>query len=390
MPIDHANLRPETRQMPVKSACHAKTAGNRPITDANRLGLDYTAEAGCFGYTGPIIDFHTHISSPRAAEVFLDVADAYGIDRCWTMTGLANVRPIIDSLPAERRGRIQFICVPDFSKRDNPETYTSGWLSDIEAFYALGSRIIKFWAAPRGRDFAPGKDNALLLDSPIRLQGMKLAYDLGYRIFMTHVGDPDTWFATDYADASKYGTKLDQYKPLERLLDQYGDVTWIGAHMGGWPEDLDWLHKFLQRHPNYVIDTSATKWQVRELSKHPQRFREFVAANPGRVLFGSDIVASTSNADPDPKHASTPADDPGHGFDLYASRFWALRTLLETDYVGPSPIVDPDLNKVDPTVDPKASPILRGAALPGNHLAMIYHQAAHNLLIGAGVSEPIE
>ena len=80
------------------------------------------------------------------------------------------------------------------------------------------------------------------LGSPIRRQGMQLAYDLGYRVFMTHVADPDTWFQTAYADSKKYGTKLEQYKPLEELLDQYHDVTWIGAHMGGNPEDLDWLH----------------------------------------------------------------------------------------------------------------------------------------------------
>ena len=102
----------------ITPTCHAATTGSRPLTDANRLGLDFAAEAGCFGYDGPIIDIHTHISSPRAAEVFLDVADAYGIERCWTMTAIDNARQVRDSLTGDRRGRIQFICVPDFMKRD--------------------------------------------------------------------------------------------------------------------------------------------------------------------------------------------------------------------------------------------------------------------------------
>lgn len=363
--------------MPATPACHASTTRTRPATDANRLGLDYPAEAGCFPYDGPIIDIHTHISSPESASVYLDVADAYGVERCWTMTGLDTVRPIVESLDSERAGRIQFICVPDFVKRELPGTFTTRWLKDIEDFYALGSRIIKFWAAPRGRDFAPGPDSPLLLDSPIRLEGFKLAYDLGYRCFMTHVGDPDTWFKTAYADAGKYGTKLDQYKPLSELLDRYDDVTWIGAHMGGNPEDLDWLHGYLERHPNYVVDTSATKWQVRELSKHPKRFAQFVEANPGRVLFGSDIVAWPSNVVPD-----TDKPNADHGYDLYASRYWALRTLLETDYHGPSPIVDPDLNKVDPSVDPKATAELRGAALPSDRLKDVYYQSAARVTEG--------
>ncbi|MFK7789480.1 MAG: amidohydrolase family protein [Phycisphaeraceae bacterium] len=366
--------------MTIPHTAHASTQDNRPITDANRLGLDFAAEANSFTYTGPIIDIHTHISSPRAAELFLDVADAYGIDQCWTMTGLPTVKPIIESLTGDRAGRIQFICVPDFTKREEPGTFTTKWLQDIEDFYALGSRIIKFWAGPRGLDFEPGPDSPMRLGSPIRRQGFKLAYDLGYRVFMTHVADPDTWFQTAYADSAKYGTKLDQYKPLEELLDQYHDVTWIGAHMGGYPEDLDWLHDFLGRHPNYVVDCSATKWQVRELSKHPRKLAQFIDANPGRVLFGSDIVAWPTNTDPDPEHP-----DADHGFDLYASRYWALRTMLETDYAGPSPIVDPDLHKVDPSVDPKSTARLCGAALSPAQLKDVYHDAAKAVLKRGGV-----
>ena len=193
-------------------------------------------------------------------------------------------------------------------------------------------------------------------------------------------GAPDSDGTPAYADASKYGTKLDQFKPLEKLLDQYHDVTWIGAHMGGNPEDLDWLHEFLQRHPNYVVDCSATKWQVRELSKHPGKLSQFIEANPGRVLFGSDIVAWPSNADPDPENP-----DADHGYDLYASRYWSLRTLLETEYAGPSPIVDPDLHMVDPSVDPKSTAKLCGAGLSSEQLTDVYHDAATAVLERGGV-----
>ncbi|MEL7089668.1 MAG: amidohydrolase family protein, partial [Planctomycetota bacterium] len=141
-------------------------------------------------------------------------------------------------------------------------------------------------------------------------------------------------------------------------------VTWIGAHMGGYPEDLDWLQGMLDRHPNYVVDTSACKWQVRELSKHPRKFKAFCENNPGRVLFGTDIVAN--------EHMNNSI-----GFDLFASRFWALRTLMETDYDGPSPIVDPDLHKVDPSLPPHSTPHLSGAGLGAHTLADIY---GHNVV----------
>ena len=102
---------------------------------------------------------------------------------------------------------------------------------------------------------------------------------------------------------------------------------------------------------------------MRELSKRPARFKAFCEANPGRVLFGTDIVAN--------EHM-----DNSIGFDLFASRFWALRTVMETTYDGPSPIVDPDLHKIDPSVSKYATAHLRGAALEPDTLRDVYYNAA--------------
>ncbi|MBI1336221.1 MAG: amidohydrolase family protein [Phycisphaera sp.] len=322
-----------------------------PTNPANTLGLNYRAEAKNLPWTGPIVDIHLHLNSVEAARMFFQAADAYNVQKVVAMSRIS----IVDDLKAEFGDRIEFNAVPDFSQRDKEETFTTQWLRDIEAFAVRGCRLCKFWAAPRGRDFSPH----LLLDAPIRLEAMKLARSLGMA-FMVHVADPDTWFATKYKDANKYGSKASQYEPLERLLDEYPDVPWIAAHMGGHPEDLDHLQQLLDRHPNLHLDTSATKWMVRELSKHPRKLKAFLLKNPGRILFGSDIVASADNID----------------FDLYASRYWALRTMFETDYAGPSPIVDPDLHMVDPSLPEDSTAQLRGCELDPALLKTIYHDAA--------------
>lgn len=336
----------------------AQTAGTRPLNPANRLGLDYRREAGLLPWRGPIWDVHTHINSVEAARLFFEVARLYGVERVWSMTPLEQ----LDAIAAEFGDRIAFIAVPNYTARDKAKAYGPDWLNRIERFAEKGVKICKFWAAPRGRDFFP---EGAALDAPIRLEGMRLAHRLGM-MFMTHVGDPDTWFATHYQDAGKYGTKLEQYEPLERLLDEFGGVPWLAAHMGGWPERLDFLQGLLDRHPNLHLDTSATKWMVRELSKQPDEYADFCRRNAGRVLFGSDIVATTENRD----------------FDLYASRYWALRTLMETDYDGPSPIVDPDLPLIDPALPDHATARLRGAHLDDQTLSWLYHESARRLLNG--------
>jgi hypothetical protein len=60
-------------------------------------------------------------------------------------------------------------------------------------------------------------------------------------------------------------------------------------------------------------------------------------------------------------------------YDLYASRYWALKTLLETDYDGESPISDPDLAMVSPErFDKNAAPRLRGMSFDKELLSDIY------------------
>src|SRR4030095_8035885 len=195
----------------------------------------------------------------------------------------------------------------------------------IVKFHALGCRIVKFWAAPRSIDIGLkiGDPNLMRLNSPGRIEAMQIAHDLGM-IFMTHVGDPDTWFQTKYSDASVYGTKRAQYEPLEELLERCGQ-PWIAAHLCGWPEDLEFLTGMLERHPNLYLDTSAAKWMIREVSRHPRKeIVDFLTKFRGRIMFGSDIVTMDEHlAQAKEKlEIAARANNTEQAFDLYASRYW--------------------------------------------------------------------
>ncbi len=349
----------------------------------NRLCLDYAAEAARLGPpVTPIIDAHTHIHGVHAASVYKRARDLFGVSLTYSMTTIREA-PAIAEIFGDS---VRFIAVPEFMAADRKHAQTAGFLDAIEKFHALGSRIVKFWTAPRSRDYGrdAGDETLMSLDNDWRRRAMDLAHSLGM-MFMVHVADPDTWFSAKYADVSRYGTKESQYEPLERAITRYPGTPWLAAHMGGWPENITFLDGLLTRHENLHLDTSATKWMVRELSKHPRNeVVAFFNKWRGRLLFGTDIVTMDEHlrpaADPAMLKAAQ-ASSEAEALELYASRYWALRTLFETGYDGESPIADTDLMMVAPAEhDEMSAPRLRGLNLPAETLRAVYRDSAMNVL----------
>ena len=167
-------------------------------------------------------------------------------------------------------------------------------------------------------------------------------------------------FEKVYTDAARFGTKAEQYPPFCRMVEMFPDLIWIAAHMGGDPEHPDHLQELLERYPNLYIDTSAAKWQIREVSAHRDANRALICRHPSRFLFGSDLVTR-----------------PGLDREHYVSRYWCERTLWESDWEGTSPIQDPDFT---PSPDGPSTPTLRGLSLPADVLAQVYRTNALRLL----------
>ena len=353
---------------------------------ANRLGIDYLAAADRMTgpgarYAGPVIDAHTHIHGAQACRIYDRVRRRFGVVLTYSMTQLPLAAEVRDALGDS----IRFIAMPTFMSGDKNDNHRAGYLRDIEAFGRdFGARMMKVWASPRLRDILPGGATDVAdIDSPWRREHARVATGLGMMI-MVHVADPDTWFKAKYADGATYGTKEHQYTGLRRMLDLF-PVPWIAAHMGGWPEDLRFLDRLLEAHPNLHIDTSATKWIVRELSTHPhEEVLAFFWKWKGRILFGTDLVTTEDQLSPQKTGLSAMGDlasSPEEAAELYASRHWALRTMLETDYEGESPIADPDLRMLEPDrYTAMSAPALRGFNLPADLLRSVYHDASDNLL----------
>ena len=350
------------------------------MTPANRLGLNYEQEARKLGDpVCPIIDAHAHINGGRAAQVYKRVCDLYGIERVYSQTQLAQA----DAVREVMGDRISFVAIPEYMHPDRTWAHTQGFLENLDAWHERGARMLKFWGAPRLRDYAENMsvplEQIVPSDSEWKLRLAEKAKSLGMML-MVHCADPDTWFQTMYADSSRYGTKQSQYESLERLLETTG-MPCMAAHMGGWPEDLGFLSGLLDRHPKLILDTSATKWMIRELSRHEtSELLAFLDRYAGRILFGSDIVTSDDHlvsTDPEnPAFGNQLASSEGEAFELYASRYWALRTMYETGYRGESNIADPDLKMVDPKrFDDLSAPALHGHEIDDARLRVLYRDA---------------
>jgi predicted TIM-barrel fold metal-dependent hydrolase len=331
----------------------------------NATGIDFGDRAH-FRYHGPLIDIHSHVLQTRPSDppngpptgtgpgasldqaaTMLEVAETFGIVRTYTMCPVEDIAALRERF-GDRLGFNGSIAKKKIDDLDD-EAYRQ-----LDQFLGLGVEMIKYWSAPRGRE------RGLLVDAPWRIETTRRAIAAGIRVFMVHVGDPDTWFRSMYADAGKFGTKPDQYVGLERMLQMFPDVTWIGAHMGGDPEHPDHLEELLERYPILHFDTSATKWQVREVSTRRDAIRSLVCRHPDRFLFGSDLVT---------RH-QLPREH-------YESRYWCQRTLWESDWEGRSPIQDSDFSAA---AGGPSTPPLQGLELPPDVLRQVYVENARRIL----------
>ena len=165
----------------------------------NRIGLDYRRPMHRPKVRGLVIDWHTHLLARRHAETWFEAADHFGIDNFLTMTPLEEAV----ALQRDWGHRLHFITIPDW--RDQSPHWQDNWVRRIEAFYNLGSRVIKFHAAPgtmamRGWRLDDERGKPMFAEA--RARGM---------ILMSHIGDPDTWYSGKYTDTAKYGTREEHF-----------------------------------------------------------------------------------------------------------------------------------------------------------------------------------
>lgn len=291
-----------------------------------------------------ILDHHMHLGDAAATRAYVEAAKAYGVERVLGLAGLSQAREIRRAFGDFFR----FCGWPPLRGAEVTPSFVDDCIGEIEKMREEGFVALKFKVVPGNDGSAP----LLWLDDARLKPLFDRAAELGFCI-QAHIAQPDAWFDRHYSDG-RAGSKASYFRQVEYLLETYPETNYVGVHMGGWPEGLDYLEELMDRHANFHVDTSATKWTVRELSRRSDRAREFFIRNRKRILFGSDLVVQKSVS-------------PSY----YTSRFHVQRTMWETSARTRSMIKDPDS---------PVRPVINGLELPKDVLADIYWNNAVRVL----------
>lgn len=69
------------------------------------------------------------------------------------------------------------------------------------------------------------------------------------------------------------------------LVARHPQTTFVGAHVGCYAENLEWIGQLLDRCPNFFVDISE---RIGELGRQPYAARRFFLKYADRILFGTD------------------------------------------------------------------------------------------------------
>jgi predicted TIM-barrel fold metal-dependent hydrolase len=274
----------------------------------------------------PVIDAHNHLFGDIPAPELLQAMDEAGVRVFLNVTG--NVRLPYDEsgYTIERRdlgvyldnycrvhpGRFAAFTMSDFARWgeftlfrsiENPEGSPERWAAlcirhleeDVQRG-ALGLKVTK----ELGLRFRDNDGSMLPVDDSRLFPIWRRAGELDIPVLI-HTSDPLGFFLPfdadnehyqslqEFVDWSFHGAEFSKQQLLEqrnRLVAEHPGTRFLCPHVANFPEDLEQVSRFLDRHANAWIDISA---RIDELGRQPYTAREFIIKYQDRILFGADM-----------------------------------------------------------------------------------------------------
>ena len=338
------------------------------------------------GARGPVIDSHTLIAPlDESIDTALALFKRVGVVKfCNKNGGYLGSRAFAATVRIKHRLKDQFAFFANVSWNRVAE---SGWgdfeADRLEREVGFGAKGIKFFKA-MGLGARDANEKLIPIDDPRFDPIMDRAAKLN-AVIAIHVGDPKAFFEPPTPDNERYDElKLapdwsfygEDYPPLmelwkqtERLVSRHPATTFLFIHLG-MAEDLDYMEKLLDAHPNVFVDTAA---RVPEFGRHPvDKVRRFFLKFQDRILFGTDLSIS-----PDHWQLGSVSETPV-GMEDAVKFYQAHFRFFETD-----------LKNIDHPTPIQGRWKVNAIHLPGEVLRKLYYSNAENLIFARKVTVPV-
>jgi hypothetical protein len=99
--------------------------------------------------------------------------------------------------------------------------------------------------------------------------------------------DHKSWW---FGDPKVYPPRMELLGALERVIERHPQTTFVCVHFGNNPEDVDWIDRQLDAHPNMMIDLAA---RIPEIGRGDQaatdKLRKLFIKHQDRIIFATDF-----------------------------------------------------------------------------------------------------
>jgi predicted TIM-barrel fold metal-dependent hydrolase len=258
----------------------------------------------------PVIDAHNHLSLPgfggwdkRPVSELLDTLDRADVrvyvdlDGGW---GEDILETHLDHFKAAAPERFRVFGGVDWTKWEEYGDKFPEWAADrLRKQAARGAQGLKIWKM-LGLTVRDHTGNLVPVDDPRLDPIWATAGELKLPVTI-HIADPVAFFDPvdnqnerweelhDHADwqfpSPPFPSFISIVNGLANTVARHPDTLFVGAHMGCYAENLEWVGAILDRCPNFYVDISE---RIGELGRQPYSARRFFLKYPDRILFGTD------------------------------------------------------------------------------------------------------
>ncbi len=333
-----------------------------------------------------IIDLHEHINATeehvlRAARILERSGVGIGVN----LSGGAVTRRPGEPSPFERTrdlfervapGRFVQYFNLDYGGWDEPG-FADRAVQQVEEARRLGAAGLKEYKR-LGLFLRDGRGELIRIDDP-KLDGVwRRCGELGMPVSI-HVADPRAfWLPYNvqnerwkelkdhkswwFGDPKQFPSREELLAALDRVIARHPETTFVCVHFANNSEDLDWVDRKLDEHPNMNADLAA---RIPELGRHnPETVRRLFIKHQDRIFFATDfqvyqkmILGSSGDAD-------QPTEDDAVEF---YHKEWRWLETLDRDWPHMTPIQgDWTINSI---------------GLPPEVLRKVYFDNARGLLV---------